>query len=1055
MDAENAAVLRLFGLPGLSVGNSLLRFPSKKGLALLMLVALEGTQSRDQLAAWLWPDSESPRDALRNCLAQVNKVLTAVGLQPLKANRQQISWGQPLEIDVLNLVGDGFEATVKELSGGWLEGFTLDEAHEFEAWAAERGAFYAGQLQQGLERLTDQALRSGLLEDALAFAQQRLRLDALNEGAYQSLMRVQRSAGREAEARETLLLCQTTLERELGLKPSAKTLGVLNEPLQVVRAAFDESLVGREVERGWLEQLCARKGLGLLYGEPGAGKSALLRSGLPHALWIECRPNDAALPFSSLLRGLRKRLRETPGLTSELPEWARLELSKLAPELHQAANPAEPLNILRLYAALNQIFPNAAALVLDDLQFMDAESAAWLWQAAQGRMDEAAAPTVLAYRGDEVNDAYKAALSRLSAQGASTQRVMPLGIGDLSSWLKKMGLPQNLAAEFLQLTGGNALFFKEASSAYGGSGSFGRGLIPLLQNRLSHLGTLEWRLAQFVAVAGAESSLTLAAQVLNTDQLRLAETWARLERLEVLRGNRFAHDLLRDAAMGLIPETLQEALSTGLLDALEGRLRRGENVAPAVLAEVALRAGDARREAHYRVQAGLETYPLGLTRIAQTHLERAILLLAAQPTLLNGPDLEALYLKLTPLIQTNLYSLPQLELRLEQLLGVARQRGSVRFETAVMALQADHAAQALHDYPKARALFAAALELAEGSGEAHAMALILERLSWFENTQAQTRLALEHARRALEFAEQQADLALHYRSLEAVYMFEQNLGRWAEAKAHALQAANLALQSPQTRVGRPYALTMAAFCALNLGDLQTAERHARTALELLEGSEFHNGLGFSQRTLALTLLERDDLSQALELALESTEHNRQIQNPFALMSSLATVARVHLAAARPKLALKALEEAQEALAKVSSIRIAGVAQSYLDNLSCAAHKALGGNVLPLVHRALEARRDLPETSSWILLVPRQLELEALWQNGEHELAEQELANFLQLYPDNPRVQLLHLRAQAALLRLKGEEAEARELLEVAHARALELGFTMQAREIQRSVFSQV
>ena len=62
MGIDAPLVLRLFAVPSLELAGQPLRFPSRKGLALLILLALGGEQSRDRLANTLWMDSASPRE---------------------------------------------------------------------------------------------------------------------------------------------------------------------------------------------------------------------------------------------------------------------------------------------------------------------------------------------------------------------------------------------------------------------------------------------------------------------------------------------------------------------------------------------------------------------------------------------------------------------------------------------------------------------------------------------------------------------------------------------------------------------------------------------------------------------------------------------------------------------------------------------------------------------------------------------------------------------------------------------------------------------------------
>ena len=1040
MGIDAPLVLRLFAVPSLVLTGQVLRFPSRKGLALLILLALGGQQSRETLANWLWMDSASPRDALRNALAQVNKVLTAAGLRPLEANRQTVAWIEPtLVVDAKQLLGQISLEQLQELRGPWLEGFVLQDAPEFDSWANQQGAVYTGLLEQQLERGAERLALAARLEEALMLAGQRLRLDALNESAYRQLMRLQRSAGREAEARQTLLLCQSTLQRELGLTPSAETLAVLGETL-VRPAPLEEAPIGRQIERVWLAKLRQNNCVGLLLGEAGAGKTALLQAEFPRGIWLECRPNDAALPFSSVLRTVRKQLREAEVV---LPAWALAALASFLPDPGQRPD-APSFDQMRVYAALNLFFLHSEALLVDDLHFIDQLSAAWLWQLVQQRLDHPQAPTVLAYRPDEISELTGVALGQLERLGAGRQRIQPLTLSEGAVWLERLGVSVTLAADFIGVTGGNALFFKEAALAYRATGDFGRGLLPLLQARLNTLGKLEWQLTQFVAVAGSLATLQLATQVLLSDQLQLAATWARLEQLEVLNGSNFAHDLLRTAALALTPPAMQVALSRAALDHLEQRLHVGERSASSVLAQLAHRANDPRREAHYRLLAGLEVYQLGFVRVGIEHLERCLDLLERQPLLLSQSELVRLYLKLMPIYRADVYNAPNLAKSLGQLLSVARQRGVRQLEAMALATQADWIAQTKRDFALARTIFDQAGDLA--GHDPQVGHLIADLRSWTENSAGQTQLALEYATQSLALAGD--DLSLRFRSLEAVYMFEQNLSRWEIAKNHALEAAGVALDSGHMRHGRPYALKMAAHCALLLGDLRACGQHIDLALQLLEQSQWHNALGFATRVQAQLLLELGDLSVALERAEESVVHYQNLVNHFALCSSYSTVARVHLAAQRPLECLKSLVAAEQALAQSFALPSASLMQSTLDSLRCSAQTQLGQPALPSALRAIKARRNPPETVGALLLTPREDELRALLLGGQTALAQTELEQFLALHPNNPRAQLLHLRARIVM---EIQPASALQLRQQATTLALELGMVMQARVIERLI----
>ena len=81
--AEKTPVLHIFALgpPEVRLGEHLVTFPTRKTLALLVYLAIEGgMQPREHLAALLWPESNPERSHanLRNTLSHLQKVLHQV-----------------------------------------------------------------------------------------------------------------------------------------------------------------------------------------------------------------------------------------------------------------------------------------------------------------------------------------------------------------------------------------------------------------------------------------------------------------------------------------------------------------------------------------------------------------------------------------------------------------------------------------------------------------------------------------------------------------------------------------------------------------------------------------------------------------------------------------------------------------------------------------------------------------------------------------------------------------------------------------------------------------
>lgn len=77
--------LNVLGQPEVLHNGNRLTFPLQKAQALLLYLAIEGgMHSRSKLAAFLWPDSETPvaRKALRNALALLRRLLAEPNSSP-------------------------------------------------------------------------------------------------------------------------------------------------------------------------------------------------------------------------------------------------------------------------------------------------------------------------------------------------------------------------------------------------------------------------------------------------------------------------------------------------------------------------------------------------------------------------------------------------------------------------------------------------------------------------------------------------------------------------------------------------------------------------------------------------------------------------------------------------------------------------------------------------------------------------------------------------------------------------------------------------------------
>lgn len=477
---------------------------TKKAIALLAYLAIEGSAERDALAALFWADS-SPERAKATLRRTLSALRGGVGPDTLEADRQRVSLVGYHECDV-----KVFEALVEETTthehapadvcplcvaplaraaalyrGDFLGTFHVRDAPEFEDWArpvTESIRIRAGEV---FKRLAMAHAATGDYSAAIETTARWIGLDELHEPAHRQLMLLHAWTGDRPGAVEAYNSCVAILDRELGVAPLEETTelfdAILDEdlppapaqrrgtkPVRATVAAPAQDMIDRQAAvttlSTALDSAMSSGQVCVITGDSWMGKTRLLEhlaaeSGSRGFRVVASRAfrAESNLPYgvaTQLLQGILS----TSGAVA-LDPWATLELARLEPRLApgQSVPATDRQGQVRLAEAFLSLVAGVAAqtplvLTVDDLQWVDPASAALISylvrRAKRGRM--------LLALGSRSLDALPEPLDDISAVDAWFIHLTPLMAGDLTD------APTADLDRILQATGGIPLLVKEA-----------------------------------------------------------------------------------------------------------------------------------------------------------------------------------------------------------------------------------------------------------------------------------------------------------------------------------------------------------------------------------------------------------------------------------------------------------------------------------------------------------------------------------------------------------------------------------------------------------------
>jgi len=616
--------LRLELLGGFRVftsGRLAARVPGARQQELIAYLVLHGREpvSRQRVATVLWPDSTDAQ-ALTNLRRELHHLREAWSeLDSLiDAAPRTLAWrSETTAVDILaleaaaiqglSLNGDraALEAAAQIYAGDLLP----DCAAE---WIDGDRRRLQDRARAVLARLVDLLERDRAFGDAIERAQQLLRIDPLDEPAWCALMRCHARRGERATALHLYQQCAALVKKDLGVQPSAATRATYREILDLDAdasapnpspLAASYALVGRDAEwrtivRAWRAAESGRPQLFLIRGEAGIGKTRLAeelvdwcRAKNINAASTRCYPGEGRLAYAPIAAWLQSAaMSATLGALDRiwLTDIARLHpgLLTLRPEVAAPERQLESWQRVRFFESLAQGFRHAVPLVLvvDDLQWSDAETLEWLHYFLRSSA-ESACLVVGTVRTEEEHD--NQPLRRLIADLERDERmtVLPLGRLDpaataqLASEVAEHPLDAASASRTFQETEGHPLFIIERGRmdepASGTTAGKGRPRVQsVVAARLALLSEPARGAAEVASAVGRDFSFPVLAHVSDLEEDALVAALDELWRRQIVRaqaGERwdFTHDRIREVAYDGIGPARRRLIHRRIAHAME------------------------------------------------------------------------------------------------------------------------------------------------------------------------------------------------------------------------------------------------------------------------------------------------------------------------------------------------------------------------------------------------------------------------------------------------------------------------------------------------------
>ena len=217
-----------------------LPLPTRKDRLLLAYLALSTGRplTRDRLAGLFWGDraETQARDSLRQSLAAIRQAFRHVGLDPITADRDSVTFDPAIiEIDAIAFARLATEGAAPDEAAGLYRGDLLEGVDgispEFEAWLGPERERLASIAVHLLDQFAASPGQSLPVDEAIRLGRHLLARDRLCEPVYRALMHLHAGKEERSVALKIYVMCRDALKQELGVAPEAKTEEVYRDIL--------------------------------------------------------------------------------------------------------------------------------------------------------------------------------------------------------------------------------------------------------------------------------------------------------------------------------------------------------------------------------------------------------------------------------------------------------------------------------------------------------------------------------------------------------------------------------------------------------------------------------------------------------------------------------------------------------------------------------------------------------------------------------------------------------------------------------------------------------